>query len=183
MGLEQPELESGVGPAAGPRLASPGPATGRLPVRGVRVVQVALAFVRTGPAYAQIGPASVPTVRVCAPTVPAFGLTGRAIGQIFPAQVFPATGRIAPARVRTVLERVRTVRRRATRFNRAVRIMPRPRQTASEGMVSSLPGKLSSGRRSTPRTELPGSFTVHPSSVRKRKLAPARASRRSSVSK
>ena len=44
--------------------------SGRLPVRGVRVVQVALAFVRTGPAYAQIGPASVPTVRVLRPDRP-----------------------------------------------------------------------------------------------------------------
>ena len=45
----------------------------------------------------------------CDPTVPAFGLTGRAIGQVFLAQVFPATGRIAPAYVPTGLERVPTV--------------------------------------------------------------------------
>ena len=69
---------------------------------GVRVAQIALTFVRTGLAY-------VPIVPVCDPTVPASGLTGRAIGQIFPAQVFLATGRIAPARAPIVQERVPTV--------------------------------------------------------------------------
>lgn len=54
------------------------------------MVQVALAFVQTGLA--------------CVPIVPAFGLTGRAIGQ-----AFPAADRNAPAHGPTVLQRVLVV--------------------------------------------------------------------------
>ena len=112
MGLEQPELESGVDPAAGPRLASPGPAH--------QAASRRVASGWTGSPSRRSSGSARRTSSGPRPDRPGTGVRPDRPGvrpdRPIPGTVFPATGRSAPARVPTVPERVPTV----PRFGRIV---------------------------------------------------------------